>query len=120
MSAKKLVIRYHPDSWTNVVNFNGHMDQTPTPQRLMEATELAVSKWLAGDEYFRLVGIFIGDAFGEPVALRILRMVREKRLDWQSVVFEMADGSVNPVTEDGDLLHPWPGGFFNWRSEELF
>ena len=62
----------------------------------------------------------------EGAILRIQRMVRERKLSHENVVFvvdERPFGSgLNRKTfdEQGRFLQDWRGGFFNYRLRELF
>lgn len=55
----------------------------------------------------------------EAFLLRLLRRVREGKLDHTQIQF-YDQGTINPITPDGDFRLPVKGGFFNWRAKELF
>jgi hypothetical protein len=55
----------------------------------------------------------------EAIILRALRRVREGTY----MPFEVeliVEGERISITEDGDLASPFPGGFYEWRTKELF
>lgn len=61
----------------------------------------------------------------EAVALRALRLVCDQRLKLENLQFfwlvpESGAWVEYQVTPDGDLEQDVPGGFFDWRSNELF
>jgi hypothetical protein len=64
----------------------------------------------------------------EHVVLRIMKCVRERRTFYSPdrvnvvVAHRVNDGLAAvpvPITEDGELGGPWPGGFFDERMKEL-
>ena len=55
----------------------------------------------------------------EAILLRVLRRVREGKVKPNQIKVTV-DGTVLGVTEDGDFNQPFPGGFYNWRADELF
>lgn len=88
-----------------------------TPAGLMEETERLVREFTPG-EYSQ--GVSFGPLCGEPITLRLLRLVREGVIAPKWVKYHV-NGKTLPITEDGDFLDPWPGGFFGeWRAKELF
>ena len=71
-------------------------------------------------------GRIVITTLSEGAILRIQRMVRERKLSHENVVFvvdERPFGSgLNRKTfdEQGRFLQDWRGGFFNYRLRELF
>jgi hypothetical protein len=55
----------------------------------------------------------------EAILLRVLRRVREGKVKPNQIKVTV-DGTVLGVTDDGDFDQPFPGGFYNWRTDELF
>jgi hypothetical protein len=59
------------------------------------------------------------DLVAEAIILRTLRRVREGLYEPEEVEL-VVDGKKIGITEDGDLSQPFPGGFYEWRTKELF
>jgi len=59
------------------------------------------------------------DLVAEAIILRTLRRVREGRYKPEEVEL-VVDGKKIGITEDGDLTQPFPRGFYEWRTDELF
>ena len=66
----------------------------------------------------------LGPFQAEAVILRLLRLLREGSLtvDRLRIQAESPGGGLvaAPVSADGDFIHPFPGGFYEWRAAELF
>jgi hypothetical protein len=67
----------------------------------------------------------LGPFQAEAVLLRLLRRVREGVLPADCLDILAEDPSTGelvpmPVSPDGDFSRPFPGGFYEWRSAELF
>ena len=67
----------------------------------------------------------LGPFQAEAVLLRLLRRVREGGLSAEALHVLAEDPTTGelvpvPVSPDGDFTHPFPGGFYEWRSAELF
>jgi len=60
----------------------------------------------------------------EAIILRILRRIREGKLQPDQVDVWFADDNKEPIRlnidTDGEFVDQWPNGFFDWRAEELF
>lgn len=67
----------------------------------------------------------LGPFQAEAVLLRLLRRVREGVLPADCLDILAEDPATGelvpvPVSPDGDLARPFPGGFYEWRAAELF
>jgi predicted ATPase len=71
---------------------------------------------------------FLIETHSEHLILRLLRRVRERHVNPKdiSILFVGSNDAMRtvitplPVSEDGDFIEQWPGGFFDERAEELF
>jgi hypothetical protein len=55
----------------------------------------------------------------EAILLRVLRRVREGKVNPEQLRITV-DGQVMGITDDGDFNCRFPGGFYEWRTNELF